>query len=340
MQVALPCICCAFVDTAPDGAQSFVVLDVRGCHPRIPTQPPMLQLTVQQGASVSGRTPLAASLRVESVSGYFLQASPVPSASARATCFLTMQAPPSCSGSGKHDCALFMHAALSSGLRRAARAVLGDAVASAWDQAEAHWHRDWIPRASGAHVHTCGSSAADVPVQGKLLATQFDLEQAHSIARAGSLLQLSVRAPCVRAHMDMDDIPWFSHICEGSARLLRSSDPGDRAPVTAAPHIVVSVAAAGTAALHAQEGLYELSLASAELVHGQGLAGQAGASLSWGRALGVHLCLTPPPSHGQAQAAALLYHIPEIPEEVLLLADVFPLSWWSCCIFAAWQHPS
>jgi hypothetical protein len=262
--------------------------------------------------------PVEALLHVESVSGYFLHPSSASSASARATCFLTLQAPPPASGSAPRPskllgggCAFFMHAALSSGLRGAGGAVLGDAVASAWDQAEAHWHRDWIPRESAAHhMHTCATSTADVPPQGKLFMTQFDAEQANSIARAGSLVHLSVHAPKVRAHMDMDDIPWFSHICEGSARLLRSSDPGDRAPLATAPHIFVSATAAGTVALQAHEGLYELSIASAELAHGQGLAGQAGASLTCGHAFGVHLCLTPPPVHSCAQAALLLYHIP------------------------------
>ena len=336
-QVWLPRLCCVFMPAEFDGLQpgqlpSHLVLDLRSARsPPAATgrtfskrhEEPLLQLSQQISLGHSS-APMVAALHVSSLNMYTLASR---DATMNATCLLSLQPGPAHNGKAR-KAALAVRVVVAAGALGARSAVAGNQLASAWAQAEAHRRRDWMV-SSARSLHKASAQASEgAPEQGRLFPTAFSAEQARCTATAGSTSQIAVSVPAAAAHVPLDLLPDIARICGGCARLLRSSAPGDEAPRVASKHVVATVTAAGNATLVGTEGVYELTVASVDVLHGQGLGRLAGASLTHGGARGVHLTLMPEPGTSGKQAAALLYHIPEDPHQV------------RCCIVVAFVHVS
>ena len=328
MQVQLPRLCCIFMHTEPDAEPrskppTHIVLDIRShaasaydARPR----PDTALVHVVQHMSSAPFAPssgvITATLAVRHLTVYALRATPRQADSASAACVLSLQpraGSADASGGSPIDappCALFVQATLNAEARRATRAIVGDPVAMAWAQAEAHRSRDWESGcASSDSLYSPGPSAAGGPAQGRLFPVQFSADDVHNVAHAGAAVSVTVRAPDARARFSLEDIPGYSRLSEGCVRLLRATATGDSPPSLRCAHVVATVTAGGAVVMTRGCETFDLRVSSADVLYGQGLAGVAGSAVALVVGRGIKLTTSCTDRDGDSAQTHLLYHI-------------------------------
>jgi hypothetical protein len=186
-------------------------------------------------------------------------------------------------------------------------AVIGDPIAMAWAQAEAHHCRDW--QLGGAPDHAPpGASMFDAPSRGRLLPVKFSAEEVDKVAHAGRDVAACVRVPAFAVHISEDQVRAVINLLGPILACTRMPPtPQHLPPVTTTMHIAVRGVFCGKAVIEGREGAQEIEVSRAALVLGQGLGGVAGAMVTYVVITGVRII------HRSAMNSApdmLLMHVP------------------------------
>lgn len=295
----------------PSTPRAHLVLDLRcyappGCASNDP--PPLLRVMHEPHCN----RPLHADAAASSIS--LLLVSNGPHGSMHAHCIAGLTAPQraaadasSLSNYQVSSAALRLLVSLKSPAH-ARCGVIGDPVARAWMQANAHCRCDW--QLGTYPVHGDAASLASTyapPTTGKLFPVAFSAAEVEEAAHAGSTAVVTVRAPQVSAFVSEEQTAGLMFLVGTAMARVRVPAADDAPPVATAMHVAVNVAVAARVSIQRSDGRTDIDVGRAACVLGQGIGGVAGATVVHLTATGLRIVHR---SHDDSTPATLLFHIP------------------------------
>lgn len=188
-------------------------------------------------------------------------------------------------------------------------AVIGDPVAMAWAQAEAHRCRDWQLGTGGPkRSHAGASTIHTVPASGLLFPVTFSAAEVDKVAHAGSDVATCIRVPALAVHTSEQQLKTVTNMLGSLIACTRVTPTQQHLPPsTRTMHIAVKGVVSGRVVIDGQDGTQEIDMSRAALVLGQGLGGVAGAMVAHVVVTGVRIIHCSTASSAPAQ---LLLHVP------------------------------
>lgn len=330
MQVTLPRLFCALLAepavaparsmwsgmstprSSPSTPSAHLVLDLRcsapaGCAAN--DLPPLLKLIYDPHCS----RPLHADAAVSSLS--FLLVSAVPHGGMHAHCIAGLVAPQrgasspadasTIHGYQVSPAALRLFVSLKAGARCG---VIGDPVARAWMQANAHCRCDWQLGTGPAQPHAASlASTYAPPAAGVLFPVAFSAAEVEEAAHAGSTAVITLRAPQVSAFVSEEQLTGLMVLVGTAMARARVPAAEDAPPVDTATHVAVNVAAAVRLRIQRSDGCTDIDVGRVACVLGQGIGSVAGAMVVHLTATGLRIVQRSP---GDEAPPALLFHVP------------------------------